>query len=157
MGHREEGKVTDFRTWMTGELYALLRRHSILARMLPDDEPALDEAAFDQGVAHALRTARPVAHRLQHAHAVAVQPHADRSSAQLSVGPGHRRRTAQSQSLPRGEPVVVMGAEALTARYELALRASSACRCSAWAPAPPGAACVPLPIFGLTDGTAFAT
>jgi 2-dehydro-3-deoxygalactonokinase len=113
-------KVTDFSTWMTGEFYALLRRHSILARMLPDDEPALDAAAFDQGVAHAL--AGPGL--LNTAFSTRTLSLFSRMAAEalpsylsgLVIG-----EELKSQTLPRGEPVVVMGAEALTARYEQAL------------------------------------
>lgn len=47
--------VTDFSTWMTGEFYALLSHHSILARTLPSTDPPHNDAAFDQGVAYALR------------------------------------------------------------------------------------------------------
>ena len=38
---------------MTGEFYALLRQHSILARTLPPSDGELDEAAFRRGVEHA--------------------------------------------------------------------------------------------------------
>ncbi|CAN7173993.1 2-dehydro-3-deoxygalactonokinase [Polaromonas sp. LjRoot131] len=113
-------KVTDFSTWMTGEFYALLRRHSILARMLPEDEPALDTAAFDQGVAHAL--AGPGL--LNTAFSTRTLSLFNRMKTEalpsylsgLVIG-----EELKSQTLPRGEPVVVMGAEALTARYEQAL------------------------------------
>ena len=46
------GRIVDFRTWMTGELFALLREHSILGRMMTDGPP--DEAAFVLGVRRAL-------------------------------------------------------------------------------------------------------
>ena len=49
------GCVSDFSTWMTGEFYALLSQHSILARVLPSTDTPHDEASFKQGVAHALR------------------------------------------------------------------------------------------------------
>lgn len=48
----EAGRVTDFHTYMTGELYALLASRSILQRLL-DDEPAADAdvgEGFDEGV-----------------------------------------------------------------------------------------------------------
>ena len=41
----KKGRVKGFRTFMTGEFYALLSQHSILARTLDADAP-LDEAAF---------------------------------------------------------------------------------------------------------------
>jgi 2-dehydro-3-deoxygalactonokinase len=113
-------QVTDFSTWMTGEFYALLRRHSILARMLPEGEPALDEAAFGQGVAHAL--AGPGL--LNTAFSTRTLSLFSRMAAEalpsylsgLVIG-----EELKSQTLPRGEAVVVMGAEALTVRYEQAL------------------------------------
>jgi hypothetical protein len=46
----DEGRILRFRTCMTGEFYALLRRQSVLARMLPEVEPEPDAAAFARGV-----------------------------------------------------------------------------------------------------------
>ncbi len=49
----EGGAITQFNTFMTGEFYALLAQHSILAKSLPDvgDKPAaLDKSAFLQGI-----------------------------------------------------------------------------------------------------------
>jgi 2-dehydro-3-deoxygalactonokinase len=51
----ERGVIVDFRTFMTGELYAVLLEHSILGRMA--DRTAAGEElsnAFDRGVAHGL-------------------------------------------------------------------------------------------------------
>jgi len=45
----EDGRLTRFATAMTGELFAVLRKHSVLRT---DDEPG-DEAAFAEGVAAA--------------------------------------------------------------------------------------------------------
>jgi len=44
------GRVERFSTAMTGEVYALLRHHSILARTLPPEDGALHDAAFAAGV-----------------------------------------------------------------------------------------------------------
>ncbi|MCR6685197.1 2-dehydro-3-deoxygalactonokinase [Pseudoxanthomonas sp.] len=46
-----DGRIVRIATAMTGEVYGLLRRHSILARSMPEAEPALDPAAFDAGAA----------------------------------------------------------------------------------------------------------
>ncbi|MCZ8258100.1 MAG: 2-dehydro-3-deoxygalactonokinase [Bacteroidia bacterium] len=113
-------RVTDFSTWMTGEFYALLRQHSLLARMLPQADPAHDAAAFDQGVAHALtgpgllNTAFST-RTLSLFNRMATEALPSYLSG-LVIG-----EELKSQQLPRGEAVVVMGAEALTARYEQAL------------------------------------
>ena len=58
------GKVTGFATHMTGELYALLRQHSVLARLMPADgaSPSSPEA-FLQGV-DAAREEGGLAHQL---------------------------------------------------------------------------------------------
>lgn len=52
----EGGRLAGFATRMTGELYALLREHSVLARLMDTPAPALDTAAFDDGVAGARAT-----------------------------------------------------------------------------------------------------
>ncbi len=48
----EAGRITRFRTWMTGELFALLRKHSMLRLLMTDG--AGDDTAFDLGVTRAL-------------------------------------------------------------------------------------------------------
>ncbi|APO93669.1 2-dehydro-3-deoxygalactonokinase [Xanthomonas vesicatoria] len=44
------GQLTDFATVMTGELYALLRQHSILGKLMPEDHADLESEAFLLGV-----------------------------------------------------------------------------------------------------------
>ena len=46
----KHGRVTGFQTFMTGEFYALLSHHSLLARSI-DRDAAFDEAAFTLGLA----------------------------------------------------------------------------------------------------------
>ena len=48
----EDGRIARFRTVMTGELFNLLKRHSILADLLAQD--AEPNAAFENGVRHGL-------------------------------------------------------------------------------------------------------
>jgi 2-dehydro-3-deoxygalactonokinase len=52
-----DGRITGFETYMTGELFAVLRSHSILGRFAPDGAPApsaaAGDAAFLRGVAAA--------------------------------------------------------------------------------------------------------
>ena len=50
-----QGRVTGFRSFMTGEVFALLSQHSILSRTLPADAP-WHAGAFVQGVQLAQRT-----------------------------------------------------------------------------------------------------
>lgn len=49
----EQGRVMDFATHMTGELFAVLRAHSVLGRLMPTEATPGDAAAFDLGVAAA--------------------------------------------------------------------------------------------------------
>ncbi len=115
-------RVQSFSTFMTGEFYALLRRHSILARTLPDDDGTLDAMAFEQGVRYALQNAT----LLHAAFSVRTLTLFDRMPAQampsylsgLVIGEELRSQRLDADS----GPVVVAGADALTRRYELALK-----------------------------------
>lgn len=54
-------RILHFRSYMTGEVFALLRQHSLLARTLPSlaegaPPETEDTEAFDDGVTHALRS-----------------------------------------------------------------------------------------------------
>jgi 2-dehydro-3-deoxygalactonokinase len=49
------GAVESFRTRMTGEVYALLRGHSVLARLMPPDDKGWHADAFEAGVESAQR------------------------------------------------------------------------------------------------------
>ncbi len=46
----EAGMITWFATFMTGEVFALLKQHSILGRLMRDDGAAQHEAAFERGL-----------------------------------------------------------------------------------------------------------
>lgn len=122
--HVEGGAVQSFATWMTGEFYALLRRHSILARTLPAEDGPLDEAAFVQGVLHA-RTSGSLLHGAFSARTLALferMAAAAQPSYLSGLVIGEELRL---QALPRA-PVVLIGEDALTRRYALALRALGA-------------------------------
>ncbi|MES2976577.1 MAG: 2-dehydro-3-deoxygalactonokinase [Pseudomonadota bacterium] len=114
------GRIEGFRSFMTGEFYALLRQHSILSRTLPEEDGALDEAAFSQGVAHALSSTS----LLQTAFSVRTLSLFDRMPAAampsylsgLVIGEELRAQPPDS-----AQEVVVMGSGVLTRRYELAL------------------------------------
>ena len=61
--------VETFATFMTGELYAVLREHSILGRLA---RPGVDDAALDRGVRHSLRQDAAVTHDLFSARTLAL-------------------------------------------------------------------------------------
>jgi 2-dehydro-3-deoxygalactonokinase len=116
----EGGRIVDFETVMTGEFYALLRQHSILARTLPADDGALHDDAFDAGVAHALRSAG----LLQSAFSVRTLAlfdriaQAQRPSYLSGIVIGEELRSC---ALRASQQIVLVGAPALTQRYARAL------------------------------------
>jgi 2-dehydro-3-deoxygalactonokinase len=117
----EAGSIRSFSTLMTGEFYALLRHHSILARTLPaQDDAELHGHAFDAGVTHALRSPG----LLQSAFSVRTlslfdrMPEAQRASYLSGVVIGEELR---SRPLSGADDVVLIGDAALTQRYERAL------------------------------------
>lgn len=60
----QDGRVTGFATHMTGELYALLRQHSVLARLMPaDGSTPFSVAGFAAGV-DAVRQDGALSHQL---------------------------------------------------------------------------------------------
>jgi 2-dehydro-3-deoxygalactonokinase len=113
-------RVTHFSTWMTGEFYALLRHHSLLARTLPALEPPADATAFEAG----LRRASQGPGLLHHAFGVRTLALFKGMAAEalpsylsgLLVG-----EELRAQVLRAGEEVVLIGAGHLTARYSQAL------------------------------------
>lgn len=116
----EGGRIVDFETVMTGEFYALLRQHSILARTLPAEDGSLHEDAFDAGVAHALRSAG----LLQSAFSVRTLALFDRMA--QSQRPSYLSgivigEELRSRALRGTEHIVLIGAPALTQRYARAL------------------------------------
>jgi 2-dehydro-3-deoxygalactonokinase len=58
----EDGRITNFATYITGETFSLMRNHSILGRLMKDG--ADDEAAFNQGVEKAFADPAGLLHSL---------------------------------------------------------------------------------------------
>jgi 2-dehydro-3-deoxygalactonokinase len=115
------GRVTQFQTFMTGEVFALMSQHSILGKTL-DLNGVFDEATFLQGVDQSQQAGSV----LHHLFAVRTLGLFDRlSAAQLpsylsGLLIGEELRT-QNVPLAQG-PVILIGSEALTLRYTLALQ-----------------------------------
>ncbi len=112
------GRVTGFRTFMTGEFYGLLSRHSILSRTLDADAP-LDEATFLRGVARASE-GNGLLHDAFGVRALALFGRLSpvQSASYLSgLLIGDELRHAATAACD----VIAIGAPALTARYALAL------------------------------------
>lgn len=135
-----QGRVTGFATYMTGELYAVLRRHSLLGQTMPADgaapPPAADEAAFAQGLARA-RASRPgdLPHQLFGTRTLGLakrldaQGQADYLSGLLighEVLSGLDTMQRDGGNEGRGDdatPLVLVGEPALLQRYAGALKA----------------------------------
>jgi 2-dehydro-3-deoxygalactonokinase len=117
----QSGRVTHFKTFMTGEVYALLSQHSILGKTL-DLNGAFDEAAFVQGVDQSQTTGSV----LHHLFAVRTLGLFERLSAAqlpsylsgLLIGEELRTQTVSIDSAP----VILIGSHALARRYTLALQ-----------------------------------
>ena len=118
-----DGRLREFSTAMSGQMFALLRRHSILARSIPEpvgDDDALDGAAFDEGVRRALAGCS----LLQTAFSVRTlalfgrMPAASLASYLSGLVIGDELRC---RPLDRIGPVVLIGAPALTERFARAL------------------------------------
>jgi 2-dehydro-3-deoxygalactonokinase len=114
-----QGKIHHFQTFMTGEVFAVLSQHSILARTMVADA-AFNEAAF----VHAVQLA-------QEGPGVLAHVFGTRTSALFDRLPGEHLGSHLSGLLIGEElramrhstgPLLLVGSALLTARYELALR-----------------------------------
>jgi 2-dehydro-3-deoxygalactonokinase len=117
-----QGRVTGFRTFMTGEFYALLSQHSILSRTVDATAP-LDEAAFLEGVTQA-DNGQGLLHNAFGARTLSLfdrMPAGELASYLSGVLIGEELRT---QSVHAAGELVLIGTPALTQRYSLALRAA---------------------------------
>lgn len=118
----ESRRIESFSTFMTGECYALLRHHSILARTMPEGDGELEPGAFERGVRHALGSGS----LLNAAFSARTLALFDRLAGTalpsylsgLVIG-----EELRAQGFAGGaEPVILVGSETLTKRYEAGLR-----------------------------------
>lgn len=115
------GRIAAFSTFMTGEFYALLRQHSILARTMPGDDSELDEPAFERGLEHAMHSSS-LLHAAFSARTLALFDRLPPSALASYLSGLLIGEEMSAQQLAPGADVVVIGSQALTRRYELALR-----------------------------------
>ena len=123
----EDGAITQFNTFMTGEFYALLAQYSILAKSLPEASGApvaLDTAAFLQGIDRAQTSHVSRQGLLGNAFSTRVkslfnelQP-AQAASYLSGLVIGDE---LAAMRLPVGGEVIVIGSATLCERYTLAL------------------------------------
>lgn len=125
------GAIVKFNTFMTGEFYALLAQHSILAKSLPEptDKPAvLDTAAFLQGIDRA-----QTSHATSHASGQSLLGNAFSTRVKSLFNELQPAQAASYLSglvigdelaamrLSAGSQVIVIGSATLCERYTLAL------------------------------------
>jgi 2-dehydro-3-deoxygalactonokinase len=122
------GRVERFATHMTGELYAVLRQHSVLGRLM-QDSGGFDEAAFCEGVEMARDAGHlGMSHQIFSARSLGVtgrmpaQALGDYLSGLLI---GHELRAGlewRADAKLDHAPLALVGSPALCARYQLALK-----------------------------------
>jgi 2-dehydro-3-deoxygalactonokinase len=115
----EGGRIVRFATFMTGEVYGVLRQHSILGRLMEGE--AYDEAGFAAGIERG-RNAGGLLHQLFSVRTDGLfnaQPPAALSSYLSGLLIGHELRAAM-QAFPASR-VVLVGTAALAERYRVAL------------------------------------
>ena len=116
-----QGRVTGFRSFMTGEVYALLSEHSILSRTLVTDAP-WHEATFSQAVQLA-QQAPSVLSSIFATRTLALfdtLPAAWHASFLSGLLIGEELRAMRGQ---HSSNLLLVGSAALTPRYQLALQA----------------------------------
>jgi len=113
----ESGAITGFETHMTGEVFAVLKAHSILGRMIEDGPP--DDYAFARGVARSGEGSGLLHHLFGVRTRVLVGEMQARSVSDYLSGLliGHTLRAAAP-----APPVLVMGAPLVAERYRRACR-----------------------------------
>ncbi len=116
----EGGRVVSFRTFMTGELYGLLSQHSILSRTL-DTRSELHEATFTDAVLRVYREPGLLTHLFGNRTSALFErlPQAYLASHLSGLLIGEELRTAEMTQTP----LLLVGSQALTTRYALALKA----------------------------------
>ena len=115
----EGARVTSFRTFMTGEWFALLARHSLLAKSIAPDAP-LDEAAFTKGVLVS-RRGTGLLHNAFSTRTLSLFGRMDAAELGSYLSGLVIGEELQAQTLPPGTGVVLVGSAALTQRYTQAL------------------------------------
>lgn len=120
-------RIVRFATHMTGELYAVLRQHSVLGRLMPDDAP-VDPDAFVRGVEAARDHGElGLPHQLFAARSLGVTgrlPHGMLADYLSGLLIGHELRAALQWRAIAGldsRPLALVGAPNLCARYQVAL------------------------------------
>ena len=119
-----DGKITAFKTFMTGEFYALLSQHSILAKTCLPDAP-LKKEVFIEGV---MQSQKPggLLHHAFSARSLALfeKLNPAQSSSYISgLLIGEEIKSAKAEMLDENTPLFILGNSQLTQRYGYAMEA----------------------------------
>lgn len=128
-----QGRILDFCTHMTGELFALLRQQSLLAQLMPEAASTPEPAAAEQGFQHGLQLATQagpgdLGHQLFAVRTLGLDRQLSAAAlpgllSGLLIGHELRAGLAWLQrSGAAGWPLVLVGDDALCQRYAQALQ-----------------------------------
>jgi 2-dehydro-3-deoxygalactonokinase len=121
-----DGRITSFSTYMTGELFAVLKTHSLLGRLMPpgvDAKPEEEKEAFAIGV-HAAQSAGPgdLPHQLFATRTLGLTKRLPAEAlahylSGLLIGHELRSGLALLAEMPAGTPLLLIGDPELCRRY----------------------------------------
>jgi 2-dehydro-3-deoxygalactonokinase len=119
----EDGRIVWFATFMTGELFGVLKEHSILGRLMAGD--ADDAQAFRRGLAYARSHPGGLLKRLFSARTLGLFGHLPESAigsylSGLLIGSEIAEALDCLERAPSDEEITVIGSSDLTERYLLA-------------------------------------
>ncbi|MEY2946725.1 MAG: hypothetical protein RL084_122, partial [Pseudomonadota bacterium] len=119
-----DGKIAAFKTFMTGEFYALLSQHSILAKTCLPDAP-LKQEVFIDGVMQSQKSGGLLHHAFS-ARSLALfeKLNPAQSSSYISgLLIGEEIKSAKADRLDDSTPLFILGNGQLTQRYGFAMEA----------------------------------
>ena len=113
-----QGGIVGFRTFMTGEVFALMATHSILANdVAADDAEGLDPAAFEAGLRHGAEAPGNLTASMFEVRAAGLLNAANPGGARARLSGLLIGAELGAAGITNGDPVVVIGAKGLAARY----------------------------------------
>jgi 2-dehydro-3-deoxygalactonokinase len=126
----ERGTVIDFRTFMTGELYAVLLAHSILGRMAEGLTTKPLGTAFERGLMHGLES-EALTHDLFAARTLALTGQLEPTDVEswlsgLLIGSEIRAGLRWSRAPDSSDSIRIIGEPSLSSRYAHALQIAGA-------------------------------
>jgi 2-dehydro-3-deoxygalactonokinase len=120
----EDNRIVWFATFMTGEVFAVLKEHSILGRLMAGEAP--DEAAFARGLAYARQGRGGLLRRLFSARTLGLFDRLPASTiaaylSGLLIGSEIAEALACLPAPPHSGEITVIGSSELAERYRIAM------------------------------------